>query len=864
MINDEKPPNAPAPRVLYIEDAPPLRTLFKAIIEKHGYVVEVAETGGDGLKRHFDRPFDIVVLDFGLPDISGLDVTRQLLAADPELPIVIVTGEGSETVAAEAMALGVINYVIKGDDKVYTKLLPAIVDKLDERLKERAAYTELSESVATNAARLRAFTDNAPEVIFIKDRGGRYTFVNLRFEQFYGVARAFILGKTNVEIFGGPQSIAHAEHDTVVWKTKETSQLEADLTLKNGTTRRIIILKFPILDDAGEMVALGGVNVDVTEHRAQERTAQLALECANEALKAEARLREEHEHLLALAIESIPEAFAYWDAEDRLAVFNGRMADAYPAVSDKLVVGVEFATVLRAAAESGQFIDAIDREEKWIAGRAEYHRNPVGTFDSIMADGRFISVVERKAPGGGTVALHVDQTEMRMREKELTWARDNMETQAAEMIALAEDQAELRLAAETAEKSKSEFLATMSHEIRTPMSGVLGIADLLLKTDLDANQHGHAMIIKSSGETLLAIINDILDQSKLEAGKLEIVAIDFHLAGLLTGVTDLLCHTAEESGLSLLCEVADEVPVGIHADPIRLRQILINLIGNAIKFSDQGDVMVSVGVEGPDDGRMLRFRVTDQGIGISAEALQKLFNKFVQADASTTRRFGGFGLGLSICRSLVELMGGEIGAESELGKGSLFWFTLPLREATEDVAPDTATATKIVHTATRTLDILIAEDNRVNQILLSTMLGRFGHRTDIADNGREAVEAVAAKAYDLVLMDVRMPKMDGPDASREIRGSGGPAANIPIIAVTADAMSDHRQVFLDAGMNEVTTKPIDLPELLAAIDRVLGETIHPATAVEVEAEETAQPAEPKPETDEAAALFARMSEFSKD
>ena len=836
-------------------------------MERHGYVVEVAETGGDGLQRHFARPFDIVVLDFGLPDISGLDVTRQLLAADPELPIVIVTGEGSEAIAAEAMALGVINYVIKGDDKVYTNLLPAIIDKLDARRKERATHVALLKTVAENAARLRAFTDHAPEVIFIKDRDGRYTFVNQRFEQFYGVARAFILGKTVVDLFGARQSLLHAEHDRTVWRTKGTSQVEGDVTLKDGTTYHVLTRKFPILDAAGEMVALGGVNIDVTAHRAQERAAREALESANEAQKTEARLRKKHEHLLALAIESIPEAFAYWDADDRLAVFNGAMSVSYPLVNDKYVVGVAFETVLRAAAESGQIMDAIGREEKWIAERLEYHRNPVGAFDNNIADGRFISVIERKVPDGGTVALHINQTEMRIREKELTWARDNLEKQASEMVALAEDQAELRLSAEAAEKSKSEFLATMSHEIRTPMSGVLGMADLLLETDLDATQRDHALTIRSSGETLLAIINDILDQSKLEAGKLKIEEIDFHLPGLLTGVANLLRHSAEENGLSLISKIADNVPTGIHADPVRLRQLLINLIGNAIKFSDHGEITVTIATEDSNTGRMLRFRIADQGIGISDEALQRLFEKFVQADASTTRRYGGSGLGLSICRSLVELIGGEIGAESELGRGSVFWFTLPLREATGDVAPDAATDTKIVHTATRSLEILIAEDNRVNQVLLTSMLGRFGHRTDIVGNGREAVEAVAAKAYDLVLMDVRMPEMDGPEASREIRKSGGAAANVPIIAVTADAMSDHRQDYFAAGMDDVATKPINLPDLLATIDRVLGETIHPATVVEVEPGEAASrttAVEPKPESDGMAALLKQMAEFSND
>ena len=413
-----------------------------------------------------------------------------------------------------------------------------------------------------------------------------------------------------------------------------------------------------------------------------------------------------------------------------------------------------------------------------------------------------------------------------------------MKLQERELIENPEQQAVLKREAQAAERSKSEFLATMSHEIRTPMTGVLGMADLLLDTALTQDQHDYASTIRDSGGKLLAILNDILDVSKLEAGKVVIEAVDFHLAELIDEVVGLLGPMAADKGLTLNSNIPAGLSSGVNGDSVRIRQVLLNLIGNAVKFTEKGGVTVGVGhTATTDGGLLLRFEVSDTGIGLSAKARERLFEKFEQADATTTRRYGGTGLGLPISKGLVELMGGKMGVESKEGVGSTFWFVLPSTPATSDVEKSGDNRRPGGGVALRHLKILLAEDNEVNQALISALLTRLGHRVTVVEDGLQAVEAVGRGSFDLILMDVRMPNMDGIDATRKIRGMAGENASIPIVGVTADAMTDRQEFFLAAGMDGVATKPIDLGLLLATVDGVLGEVIHveampPPTAIQ--------------------------------
>jgi PAS domain S-box-containing protein len=514
------------------------------------------------------------------------------------------------------------------------------------------------------------------------------------------------------------------------------------------------------------------------------------------------------------------------ESEDRYRSLYVESKDAIMVVSaeNRFVAGNPAAVKLFGCRDEAEFTSKTP-----VDLSPEYQPDGVLSFDKgremvglALAEGsHFFEWTHRRADGaefpatvllsrfeaGGKRVLQAtvrDITDSKITEKALVDARD---------------------AAQLAERAKADFLANMSHEIRTPMNAIVGMTGLLLDTGLDAVQREYATIVKNAGEGLLGIINDILDSSKIGAGKMSIEAVDFDLREAVQGVVELVASQASEKGIALSFSLEPEVPVSLRGDAGRIRQILLNLLSNAVKFTERGEVVLRV-AKGEESGArtLIRFEVRDPGIGISPEGQRVIFESFSQADASTTRKYGGTGLGLSISKKLAELMGGSIGVQSELGKGSTFFFSLPLEVQPAPVPArkelEAARVSAADDNAARSFfRVLVAEDNAVNQKVVVAQLHKLGYEADVVGDGLEALEALKRIPYDLVFMDCQMPELDGFEATAEIRKREGDVKHTPVVAMTASALQGDREKCLSAGMDDYLAKPVHIKDLEKALAR---------------------------------------------
>jgi PAS domain S-box-containing protein len=662
----------------------------------------------------------------------------------------------------------------------------------------RATQAELAARTA-EAERLALVAQRTTNAVVITDPQRRIVWVNEAFAKLAGYSVSEAVGQKPAALLQGPKT----DPETIARMREQLNAGQAYRGIllnqaKDGREYWLDIDIQPMRDAAGQLTGFMAIETDVTELKAREAllSKASALQAENEAFltqvgrlggiggwRVDLVTNVIHWSETTKAIHEVPPDFvpkmdtalAFYPPEARV-ILEPAMARA---VSEQAPWDLEL-----------PFITATGKR-RWVRAVGE----PVVEHGKVV---RLIGVFQDITAQKEASARDAEIAEVLKQQTELARQMANE--------------------ARAASAAKSEFLAAMSHEIRTPMNGIIGFANLLLDTQLSHDQREFVHTIRTSSDTLLSIINDILDISKIEAGKVLLEERPLDVRRMTDEVVALLKPRAAERGNSVTVRIDPSVPAGLLGDAVRLRQVLFNLVGNAIKFTENGVVGVELRARDERGGRRLHVEVRDTGIGIAPDKIASLFQKFTQADASTTRRFGGTGLGLSICKGLVELMGGVVGVDSAPGRGSTFWFELPLREARLERDEPRAGQPSGALTGVR---VLIADDNLVNQRLVSMLLGRAGVEVTVVNDGRAALERVQAERFDAVLMDCHMPELDGYEATRRIRlwESEARRSHLPIIALTASAMESDHQACLASGMDDFLSKPVSVTDLYACLER---------------------------------------------
>ena len=793
--------------ILLVEDNPGDARLIDIFLKEAfggGYVLSIAEDLTNGLAQLKKNAFDIIIADLSLPDSDGLDTFKTIHQHASDIPTIVLTGLEDESVGINAMKFGAQDFLIKG--KLKSKALKRSIDYSIERYKLLKELSQKAEELKQKSEALLKEQIKLEEAQKIAHIGSweldfkSFTFIwSDELYRIYGVdPLTFTPTIENFIAFIHPEDKEFVMNIAQQHPITHNQNYNYRIIRHDGEVRTINGRGEPIFDEHGTLIRAIGTAQDITERLHEEELEKLAL-AAGKSYNS--------------VIITDPHGKIEW-VNEGFTKLTGYSSSSLENISNLLKHGDA-----EEIKKQEQYYETIRKEKNPITYE---HKNFTKENKEFWVITTLTPVLGKTGELERIIAIDSDITVRKQMEEELVLANKISEHLLKKgnkaLNELLKTQKELK---ETM-KVKEQFLANMSHEIRTPMNAIVGFTKLILKTDLSCEQKQYIDAIKTSGQNLLVIINDILDFSKSQAGKLVFEQIEIQLSQAVSGIIDLMLPKSMEKNIRLSSKIDPRIPDQIIGDPTRLNQILLNLIGNAIKFTEEGEIKIVIELASEKEEEVeLSFSVHDTGIGIPNEKKDSIFEGFTQATNETTRKYGGTGLGLTIVKQLVEQQGGQIKVESTVGKGSVFSFQLRFKKGkgqTNSLIPEKPSETKTIDN----LSVLLVEDNYLNQVLATKILTNWNWKVDVAENGQVAVNKFQKNNYDIILMDIQMPEMDGYEATRYIRQNlPAPKSSIPIIAMTAHAISGEVERCEKVGMNDYISKPFDEDNLYSKIRTVL-------------------------------------------
>ncbi|MEG3640944.1 response regulator [Magnetococcus sp. PR-3] len=772
--------------ILVVEDDEGLNRLIQRRLKRVGYRTDGVMLGEDALAFLKESSQQVLVLvDYFLPDMNGIDLVRKLCALPTEIPFIFMTGHGDEQLAVEIMKLGAGDYLIKTQE--FLETIPTAVHRLLQEMETKQQLAQAQDRLRKSEESFRLLLEYSPTPMALADSHNKLVYLNRCFNDTFGYTTLQL--KNLPDLWDLAQDRSRIEAMPQWGSVQQTPLQGLELRCKTGKVRTVDVVTSTISDQF-----------------------LLVFHDISQRIEQEAALRESEARFRQLA-ENIDQVFWVGSLDwQQVYYINPTFERLWRITSSRLLK--EPLCWLEPIPQEDQ-----EKIQQIIPSHADDITGPI-TFPEYRichADGtthwiqaRAFPVMDDHGKAIRIVGVAEDITVSKQVQQEILQAKEQ---------------------AEAANVAKGEFLAIMSHEIRTPMNAILGMSDLLTETDLSREQRDHLKVIQRNGEILGALINDILDLSKVEAGHLQIEQTRFELPELMDQINTIFSPLSLDKGVQLNTVIGPELPTHCLGDPVRLRQVLINLVGNAIKFTPDGSILVSATLNPVE--KCVIFSVSDTGIGIAHTQLEHIFNKFSQADSSITRRYGGTGLGLALSRSLVEAMGGKIWANSTESVGSAFHFCLPLdgpqcglKTVDIQILTSTTTEQEAVHESD-TLSghsLLLVEDATDNITLFKAFLKKSGLDLTVATNGQAALDLLQDRDFDLVIMDLQMPIMDGYTATRLFRAleMEESRTRTPVIALSAHAMVEDVEKSLQVGCDAHITKPIAKKKLLSVIKQWLA------------------------------------------